>query len=288
MLPWIAQAQRSLVIRPARPADGPAMDRLLQKSLGAHLHSDWRPATDWIGRAPAFVAKNRYGLAGCLITPADPPPAAWVRAAAVSDGIPPAGVMAQLFAAGLQTLAAQGINTLSAMPTEPWLPPILDDLGFTIVEQVETWEKHNLDIARWGAQDIQVRPARAEEMEHLARIERAAFAPRWRHSAETLALARERAATFTVAERGRKIVGFQVSLARGDQAHLVRLTVHPAAQGSGVGSRLLAHALTRYANLGLTRVSLNTQSNNTPSHRLYAAFGFRRAALPLPVWERPV
>jgi len=288
MLPWIARARHSLTVRPARRSDSPAINQMLQSSLHSHLHLDWRPATNWIGHATAFVAESRYGLVGCLICPADPPPAAWVRAAAANDGGPPAGVMQPLFDACLPALAAQGIATLSAMPTEPWLPPILDELGFAIVERVESWGKVGLKSPRRGSPEVQVRPARRPDITHLAHIAQAAFAPRWQLGAETLALAWQQAATFSVAEQGKSKVGFQISLARGEQAHLVHLTVHPAAQGRGVGSRLLADALNRYATLGLTHVSLNTQSNNTASHRLYKAFGFQRVSSPLPVWERAV
>jgi N-acetylglutamate synthase-like GNAT family acetyltransferase len=282
------QGDRSFAIRPAVPADAAAVHRLLYSNRRSHRHLYWRPATDWLGRAPACVAEDRHGLAGCLITPADPPPAAWVRAAAVRDGAPLAPIMDRLFAACLELLAAQGIETLAAMPSELWLPPILDALGFAIVEQVETWEKNDLHAVHQGAPDVQVRPVHPADMAQLTCIERAAFAPRWRHSVETLALAWESAATFTVAQREGGIVGYQVSLASGDWAHLARITVHPAVQRSGVGTRLLADALARYVALGLARVSLNTQSDNLPSHRLYHAFGFRRVAPPLPVWERPV
>ena len=284
----LAQTRRSFTTRPARPEEIPALDRLLRQSRRSHIRSGWQPVTAWIGRAPAFVAENRFGLAGSLITPADPPPAAWVRAALVADGFPTAEVITPLLNACLDVLARQGVTTLSAMPTEPWLPPILDELGFAIVQEVENWEKRDLGTSRPGAQDLRVRPARQDDIPHLIPLEQAAFSPRWRYSAEALALALEKAATFTVAERRGEIVGFQVSLASDQWAHLVRLTVHPAAQQSGVGARLLNDALARYAALNLKSVSLNTQSDNLPSQRLYAAFDFRRVGPPLPVWERPV
>lgn len=288
MLPWLAQAQQSLTVRPARMADGPAIDRLLLSCLYTHSHADWRSPTDWIGRAPAFVAEDRYGLTGCLITSVDSPPAAWLRAAAATTGGPPTVVVSKLLSAGMAALAALGISSLAAMPTATWLAPILDHLGFAIVQQVETWVKDDLTAPRSGADDIQVRPAKVAEMAHLAVIEQAAFAPRWQHSAETLALAWRQAATFTVAEQNGRITGFQFSQTHGDRAHLVRLTIDPIVQGTGVGTRLLADGLSRCAALGLTHISLNTQSNNLVSHRLYAAFGFYRSGHPLPVWERQV
>jgi ribosomal protein S18 acetylase RimI-like enzyme len=284
----VIPVQRSFAIRPARPADVPALRTLLDTSSRVHRHPDWRPATSWIGRAPAFVAEDSFGLRGALITPADPPPAAWVRLAAVDHGVSPADVMDPLVSACLDALAAQNIATLSAMPVDNWLPRVLDRLGFAVVEEVATWTKNDFDVTRPGAQDIHIRPARADEMMFLEAIETAAFPARWRLSAETLSLAFHQLPIFSVAERGGDVVGFQFSQVSERRAHLVRLTVHPVAQRCGVGSRLLVDALTSYASLNLNSVSLNTQSGNIPSHRLYEAFGFQPTGYPLPVWERPV
>jgi GNAT superfamily N-acetyltransferase len=282
----MTQASRTLTVRPAGPADARGVQSLLETSSRSHLHPDWRPVTDWLGRAPAFVAESPAGLTACLLASVDPAPAAWVRTAAVANGFSAPVIMRRLFAPCLQALAQQGIETLSAMPTEPWLAPILDELGFAIVEQVETWRKPDLVATCDGARDVTIRPARSEEMEELARIDHLAFRPRWRFSVESLVLAWEQAAIFTVAERDDQLVGFQISLSDQSGAHLARLTVRPDAQRTGVGSRLLADALARYAHLGISSVSLNTQVHNGPSHRLYSAFGFEPGSPPVPVWER--
>jgi ribosomal-protein-alanine N-acetyltransferase len=287
MLPW-QSSQESLSLRPARPEDTQSVWKLLQTSRHSHLRPEWRPHIAWIGQAPALLAERPYGLVGCLITPADPPPAAWVSAAAVSNGERPLPVMHTLLSAILDTLGDAGITSLACMPAEPWLPPILERLGFAAVEQVITWEKPDLHVTRPGAQDVLVRPVGQADMDHLARIEQAAFAPRWRYSAHTLSLALSHATTFTVAQRKGLVVGYQFSVISRDWAHLVRITVDPAEQRSGVGARLLADALTRYEELGVRHVSLNTQSDNLPSQHLYSAFGFTEIGRPMSVWERPV
>jgi ribosomal protein S18 acetylase RimI-like enzyme len=287
MLPWQSRPE-PLSVRPVRPEEAQSVWQLLQTSRHSHLRPEWRLHIAWIGEAPALVAERPYGLVGCLITPADPPPAAWVSAAAVLDGERPLPVMRTVLLAILDILGAAGIATLACMPTEPWLPPILERLDFAVVEQVTTWEKPDLHIARQGAPDILVRPVAQADMDPLAQIEAAAFPPRWRHSARTLALAWAHSATFTVAERKGLIVGYQFSVLSGDWAHLVRITVDPAHQRTGVAARLLADALARYGELGARHVSLNTQSDNLPSQHLYSAFGFREVGLPISVWERPV
>ncbi|MDQ3928847.1 MAG: GNAT family N-acetyltransferase [Chloroflexota bacterium] len=59
-------------------------------------------------------------------------------------------------------------------------------------------------------------------------------------------------------------------------AHLDRLAVAPGMQGRRLGAAQLIHALHRMRELGAASVALSTQENNTQSHRLYRAFGFKQ------------
>ncbi len=279
---------QSMTVGAAGPDDAVEIDALLNTAPHGHVHPGWRTPAEWIGHAVALAARSSFGLSGVLIAPADPPPASWVRAAAVGSGFPTIAVMTKLFIACMPQLASQGATTLSALPTEPWLSPILDDLGFSVVEEVETWVKRDVHPVPRGRSTILIREARVNDMPVLESIERAAFEPRWRHSADTLSLVREQVSLFTVAEAAGQTVGFQFSLSEGERGHLVRLSVRPDAQHQGVGTQLLADAITQYARAGLTHVTLNTQNDNAASRRLYASFGFRPVGAPLPVWERPI
>jgi ribosomal-protein-alanine N-acetyltransferase len=69
-------------------------------------------------------------------------------------------------------------------------------------------------------------------------------------------------------------------------AHLNRIAVHPAHQGRGVGALLLHDALRALWKLGAERVSLNTQTDNYYSQRLYRRFGFEPIGDSVTVWER--
>ncbi|HZD10013.1 MAG TPA: GNAT family N-acetyltransferase, partial [Candidatus Binatia bacterium] len=119
-----------------------------------------------------------------------------------------------------------------------------------------------------------------------AAIEEAAFDPLWRHSVESLIIGWRHSVSFHVAEVDGKLVGFEYSSDSDVQnaGHLVRLTVAPDAQRSGVGSALLRAALESYRRQGLDEASLNTQLSNGPSRRLYEKFGFQPAGYHWPVW----
>jgi ribosomal protein S18 acetylase RimI-like enzyme len=68
-------------------------------------------------------------------------------------------------------------------------------------------------------------------------------------------------------------------------AHLNRIAVHPAHHGRGIGAALLYDALHTFWRQGVEHVSLNTQSDNQESQRLYRRFGFETTGDYATVWE---
>jgi ribosomal-protein-alanine N-acetyltransferase len=90
----------------------------------------------------------------------------------------------------------------------------------------------------------------------------------------------------TIAERSGKAVGYAITDVLGDTGFVVRVAVHPNAQGQGIGSGLLADALNHCRAAGARVVRLNTQESNTAAHRLYQRFDFRRAGRRVPVLLR--
>ena len=62
-----------------------------------------------------------------------------------------------------------------------------------------------------------------------------------------------------------------------DEAGVRMLAVDPAAQGRGVGARLVEACVAQAVEDGKTRISLHTTAPMTAAHRLYERAGFRRA-----------
>lgn len=304
------QKTRTLMayVRQAEQADTRAILNLLRDAPTRHIHVDWHVPADWLGTpgfavcvdpdAPKRPSIGLLGnlrerpprLLGCLAIAADPLPAAWVRAAAV-DSSDPVAVLSALMAHLLAELRQQPISQIGWLLTEEWPAERLAALGFHHLVQIETHVKESLDMPKAAAvPGLQIRPVRMEEMGVLADIEAAAFEPLWRHSATSLTLARHQAWNFDVAVlggedgEGGEIVGFQFSTRSPRGAHLARMTVHPAYQGRGIGTALLAGAMAQCRAEGLRRVSLNTQMDNWASKRLYSRFGFRPSGEEFPVW----
>lgn len=63
-------------------------------------------------------------------------------------------------------------------------------------------------------------------------------------------------------------------------------SVHPAAQGTGVGSSLVPHALDAARSLGYQRVDAWTYRDNTPARRLYEGVGMATTGKTAPVLTR--
>jgi len=81
------------------------------------------------------------------------------------------------------------------------------------------------------------------------------------------------------------IIGYQISTTMTIYGHLARLAVHPDFQNAGIGYAIVYDLLKRLEQQGLSRITVNTQSNNLPSLKLYKQLGFIRTGEEIPVYE---
>ena len=285
-------ANLDLRLREATQDDLPALAQLLHRSPYSHVHVDWRLPRYWVNTPGFYLAESKSGsgsLQACLAIGADPPPGAWVRVAAAGDESPAATVLAEMLQAIVPFLRQQGVQVIGWLPRSGWPAPLIEELGFSHVDEVVTYVKRDLEIPAdvRHNDDVTVRGVRSDDLPHLAAIEEAAFEPLWRHSADSLALGWRRSLSFHVATLQGEIVGFQYSADSdvNDAGHLVRLTVSPTAQRSGVGTALLREALLSYRARQLHGASLNTQASNQPSRKLYEKFDYELAGYRWPVWS---
>lgn len=71
-----------------------------------------------------------------------------------------------------------------------------------------------------------------------------------------------------------RVVGFIVCYPRHDHLHIENLAIAPAAQGAGVGTRLLCHAEARARERGLTAIELYTNAKMIEALAFYPSRGF--------------
>jgi ribosomal-protein-alanine N-acetyltransferase len=260
---------------------------LLQSSVYAHHHSDWRLPGEWLGW-PGFVVydmsdpaevesrpnkRRTSDLNACLVVAADPLPAAWVRLAAVRSRF--AFDQVQTMFDRIVAELDPAVDEIAWFLTDYWPHHWIEGLGFAPVSEVVTYRKDDVEAPAVGSlAGLLVRPLLIEDIPALVAIEAAAFEPRWRHGADDLYQAWRQALSFEVALLDGAPVAFQFSTVNGRVAHLSRMTVHPDRQGLGIGAVLLASALKSYRRQNVHAVTLNTQVDNGASRRLYERFGF--------------
>jgi ribosomal protein S18 acetylase RimI-like enzyme len=139
----------------------------------------------------------------------------------------------------------------------------------------------------WAAREaegIRIRKMTETDLPAITAVDGAAFDPLWHNSQETLRRALSQALFATVAEDAGDIIGYQLTTGAGTRAHLARLAVHPAAQRRGVGRSLLGNLFEGLMQNGYLRLSVNTQSDNQVSLRLYQRMGFLRTGEAYPVY----
>lgn len=274
-------------LRASVSADAGAATILLRQAHLSHLHADWHLPSDWLTTPNCIVLARPSGeLDGLFVAAPEPPPAAWVRLAAVRYRDAAADFLAGAVAALRPVLREQGVTQLAWLVADNWSEPYLPQLGFREVNAIETYVKWESVVPEAGRSDVLIRPVTDADMAALVDIEARAFAPLWRHSAASLRAGRGHAVSFDVAEVDGHVAGFQYSVRNDAQSvHLVRMTVDPLWQGRGIGRTLLAHLLHAHRRLGYTVTSLNTQIDNVASQKLYRRFGFAATGQRYPIWS---
>lgn len=113
------------------------------------------------------------------------------------------------------------------------------------------------------------------DVEPAMALERALF-PQDPWTAETFwsELAHPDTRHYVVAEDGRDLVGYAGLMAVEAHGDVQTLAVAPAAQGRGIGARLLTDLLEEAARRGCRDVQLEVRADNAAALALYRRFGF--------------
>ncbi len=278
-------ARAHLQIRPAVPADEAAIRRLLARSARPSVRSWWWE--DCLGAETFLLALADGVPVGALLALPDSGPVAWVRLGVLAPEIP-AGLWLDATLPQLEPpLRAQGARALAWTDGGGWLGESLRARGFRPLARLVTLKKDDRRLPPVPqAAPCTVRPAQAEDIPALARLDREAFPPPWWFSAATLERVRQEALCFLVAERDGFLIGYTEARPADHGAHIGRLAVTPPFQRQGVGGFLLRTVLSQLGEQGIQEVTLNTQEDNIASRRLYERFGFRPFGPRIVAWWR--
>jgi ribosomal protein S18 acetylase RimI-like enzyme len=268
-------------VRLLRNEDLPLIKRLLNTSEYVYQRFTMEELPTLLRHYPALGVLYGNSLHGFLLSQTVNRPSAWIGGFGVSwtESRHYVSLLDTLLNALSPHLIARGVQHLHYSGNDlhnDWLRDLLLTRGFLPHRQLYAYDKYDYKIPTWGNMQVRLRPVEIRDIAALLAIEEACFEDLWRYDAISF---KDIAAThpyFVVGELNGKIVGYQFNALDGDYGYLVRIAVHPSAEGQGVGARFMAEAIRFFQNARVLRIMLNTQDDNTRAHRLYEWFGFVR------------
>ena len=276
------------LVRPADPRDHQQISNLIFFESRLHRHLDWRSPLEWLG-APFYWALEEDGqITAALACPTEREQIAWIRLFVYTGHWSAENAWNIIWAAARQEIAQTGGANVAAIAVQPWFQEVLSRSRFENRQQIVMleWRYQPLFASNSpGSPDgLRIRRMTEADLPEVQRTDAASFDPLWQNALETIRKAFDQALYATVIENEQGILGYQLSTGGGQRAHLARLAVHPGAQGKGAGRALLSDLFRYITYAGISRLSVNTQSDNQASLNLYQSTGFVRTGEVYPVY----
>ena len=286
------------LVRPAVPQDHQQLSNLIFFESRLHRHLDWRTPLEWLG-APFYWALEEDGqIMAALACPTEREHIAWVRLFVYTGRWSAESAWNMIWGTAHQDIARAGGAKVAAIAIQPWFQDVLAGSGFENQQQIVMLEwRLQSSSALNGATsfksrnidgEIRIRRMAEADLPEVEKTDTASFDPLWQNPLETIRRAFAQALYVTVAENEQGIIGYQLTTGGGQRAHLARLAVHPAVQGKGAGRALLNDLFRYITYAGISRLSVNTQSDNRASLNLYQRMGFLRTGEEYPVYTLDV
>ncbi|MFI5271463.1 MAG: GNAT family N-acetyltransferase [Ktedonobacterales bacterium] len=281
----------ALTLRPLSAADNDAVRRIIETSEYTHYRFDLEELPRLLERLPAYGAFSTpagrlarvtqgtlraFVLLNWLVAPS-----AWIGGFGVtwSDGAHFTDYLDALLPPIARAAADRGARTLyysGGDLASDWLHSAFAARGFAIHSYLRSYDKLDFAVPFEGNLAVRVRPFRPEDAAGVVAVEDLCFEQLWRYDAAGFREVAETYPYFVVAEDAQGIAGYQFNTLDATTGYLVRIAVHPRAQGSGVAARLMAEAVRYFQRSNVLRILLNTQEANVRAQALYDRFGFER------------
>ncbi len=273
-------------IRPAVTADRQQIADLIYSEPRVHRHLDWRAPLEWLGYSPYWVLQEDERIIATLACPPDPDSIAWIRLFVNAARLSASSAWLSLWNAARGELTGRGGVTVAAIAMQNWFDSLLLGSGFKLLQQIVLLERSNEKPgSHFTPAGLTLRQMTLDDLPKVAEVDAAAFEPLWRNSLDALQEAFSQAAHASVAEDASRMVGYQLSTGNPLGAHLARLAVRPEAQGRGIASALVDDLILHVTqNEDASRITVNTQADNSASLALYRKMGFRRTGEQYPVY----
>jgi [ribosomal protein S18]-alanine N-acetyltransferase len=269
-----------LTMRPARAADLRGVQQLYRGGTRRFLGCAPEDVPLLLDSRPAVVLLAGDEIVGVMLSGWQARSSGWLRGFALGEGLSAADGARLMFPLLREQLCAGGVERLFYAgddSSDRWLQPVLVEQGFAVDTEVVVYEKRDLRTPSVGNTAVRLRPASPLDLDTVLDLDGRCFDEQWAKGQEIIAPALRETPFFVIAELENRPVGYAFATAHfnGKLLHLVRIAVDPSARGQGIGVRLLADLVAFAARGGTETITLNTQTDNQRSQRLYRWFGFQ-------------
>lgn len=120
---------------------------------------------------------------------------------------------------------------------------------------------------------------RAEDVEHVSRLERRCYALPWSSSAYVTEIGNPNAYYTVARDADDLVVGYAGMWVVMDELHITTIAVDPSCQGRKIGERLLIDLIEEGVSRGALRATLEVREHNKAAHNLYLKYAFGDVAV---------
>jgi ribosomal-protein-alanine N-acetyltransferase len=268
------------------------LSRQIEAMALKHVHLDWQTlpemlrSSDFRCRMAREGAHIRAAVGATLNkSPYDPKLVAWLRLLLPGDSPRHDAALDLAWEALRADLVAEGVALAGMLSIDPWVEIPAERWGFARTNSVVTLRRDFGPVPDRPRPPLTIRDVRAADLDAVADVDGMAFESIWHHDKTTLEGASRQAATFTVLEDDRRILGYQLSTWHIDTGHLARLAIRPEMQGQGLGGLLVGEMIRFFMERNIYHITVNTQENNLASQRLYQRLGFKLVGHSVAYWS---
>lgn len=131
-----------------------------------------------------------------------------------------------------------------------------------------------------AAPPVRIVPMRKRHLRAVLRIDQQVYPRPWSLGLYQGELAQdEDRRIYIVARSGREVLGHAGLVLVAGEGHVTTVAVDPAAQGRGIGTRLMLVLVRAALDRGVGALTLEVRASNTTAQRLYERFGFVAAGV---------
>ena len=280
------KSQTNLKIRTARLDDRKKLTQLIKDAPFFFRHLDWVSPLEWLGQQPFFLIEKDQDILAALACPPEPQNVYWLRLFVISSSIKPDEAFQTFFPELKRNPLLIKGSHLNILAIQEWLEGIVLSNNFHLHQSITVLKWHvSHKVLKQKTNEIDIRKMQPADLAEIYNIDNLAFDDIWQLSREALIQAHAKSSYSSVVLHKEKIIGYQMSTATDDHAHLARLAILPEFQGYSYGRAVVDDMLAHFRSLGINEITVNTQSDNFASLSLYKKNGFSPTGEEFPIFR---